>query len=155
MTLPLVPTYIPIKDAAVKYGYGLAELKRLAESGKIKAVKLPDGDMIVSENELEFPEIKTEEELKAYKDKHYADLEGKETWVSQAARKYEVPHQNIVRWIKAGYIRKFGMDQNKVLISEQDVAFYVGMHKKFGGKGRRLFNVTGFPQRPKTGPLAA
>ncbi len=36
----------------VKYGYALAELKRLAQSGKIKAVQLPDGDMVVSENSV-------------------------------------------------------------------------------------------------------
>ena len=61
-----LPTYIPIKDAATKYGYGLRELKRLAQSGKIKAVQLPGGDMVVSENELEFPVIKTKKELEAY-----------------------------------------------------------------------------------------
>ena len=154
MTLQAIPTYIPIKDAAKKYGYTLADLKRLAQSGKIKAVKLPDGDMVVSENELEFPDIKTKEELKAYKDKYYADLVGKETWVSNAARKYDIPHQNIVRWLQAGYIRKLGNEQNRTLVSEQDVAFYVAFHKKFGKKGRRLFDENGLPQRPKTGSLA-
>ena len=34
MTLSTIPTYIPIKDAAKKYGYVLVELKRLAQSGK-------------------------------------------------------------------------------------------------------------------------
>jgi predicted site-specific integrase-resolvase len=154
MSLPTIPTYIPIKDAADKYGYALDELKRLAQSGKINAVRLPGGDMVVSENELEFPIIKTKEELKAYKDKHYADLAGKETWVSKAARDYEIPHQSISQWIKAGYIRKVGMDKNRVLVSEQDVAFYANMHKKFGGQGRRLFDEHGLPYRPKTGPLA-
>lgn len=150
----VLPTYVPIEDAAKKYGYALTELKRMAQSGKIKAVKLPDGDMIVSENELEFPEIKTKEELQAYKDKHYADLAGKETWVSEAAREYKVSHPNIVRWVQAGYISNLGKEQNKTLISEQDVAFYADVHNKFGGRGRRLFDENGLPQRPKTGPLA-
>jgi len=149
-----LPIYIPIEDAAKKYGYGLLELKRLALSGKIKAVQLPDGDMVVSENELEFPEINTKEELKAYKDKHYADLAGKETWISKAARDYKVSHPNIVRWVQAGYIRQMGQDMNKTLISEQDVAFYAAMHNQFGKRGRQLFDEDGIPQRPKTGPLA-
>ena len=67
MTLPTLPTYIPIKDAAKRYGYDLDELKSLAQSGKIKAVQLPDGDMVVSKNELEFPEINSKEELEAYR----------------------------------------------------------------------------------------
>ena len=154
MTLPLVPTYIPIKDAAAKYGYALAELKRLAQSGKIKAVQLPGGDMVVSENELEFPVIKNQDELKAYKDKHYAELAGEATWISEAARKYDVPNPSVTRWVQAGFIKKMGVDKNRLLISEQDVAFYADVHKKFGGQGRRLFDENGLPQRPKTGPLA-
>ena len=149
-----IPTYIPIKDAATKYGYGLAELKKMAQSGKIKAVQLPDGDMIVSENELEFPEIKTKEELNAYKDKHYADLKGKTTWISKAARDYNVSQPNIGRWVQAGFISQMGKDMNKVLISAQDVAFYANIHNKFGKRGRRLFDKNGLPQRPRTGPLA-
>jgi hypothetical protein len=149
-----LPTYIPIKDAAAKYGYGLRDLKRMAQSGKIKAVQLPGGDMIVSENELEFPVINSKEELEAFKQEKYPELAGKTTWISQAAREYQVPHQSIVRWIQAGYIQKFGKEQNRLLISEQDTAFYSDMHKKFGGRGRQLFDDNGLPQRPKTGPLA-
>ncbi len=155
MPVSLLPTYIPIEDAAVKYGYGLAELKRLAQSGKIKAAQLPDGDMIVSESELEFPDIKTKEELKAYKDRHYADLAGKSTWISKAARDYQVSQPNVGRWVQAGYIQKLGKEQNRILIKEQDVAFYADIHKKFGRRGRRLFDENGLPQRPKTGPLAS
>ena len=154
MTLQAIPTYIPIKDAAKKYGYTLADLKRLAQSGKIKAVKLPDGDMVVSKNELEFPDIKTKEEIKNYKDKHYADLAGKETWISKASRDYKVSQQSIGRWVETGYIRQMGQDMNRTLISEQDVAFYANLHNQFGKRGRRLFDENGFPQRPKTGPLA-
>jgi predicted site-specific integrase-resolvase len=144
-----LPTYIPIEDAAVKYGYGLAELKRMAQSGKIKAVQLPDGDMIVSENELEFPVIKTKEELQAYKEQHYADLAGKTTWISKAARDYSINHATIVRWVRAGYIQELGKEKNRRLISKQDVAFYATLHKKFGMKGRKLFDQNGLPQRPK------
>mgnify|MGYP002641732890 CR=1 FL=1 len=154
MTLQSIPTYIPIKDAAKKYGYALAELKRLAQSGKIKAVQLPSGDMVVSENELEFPEIKTKEELKAYKDKHYADLAGKETWISKAARDYKVSQPNVGRWVQAGFIRQVGQNMNKILINEQDVAFYADMHNQFGKRGRQLFGEDGIPRRPGTGPLA-
>lgn len=52
MTFPTLPTYIPIADAARKYGYALDELKKMAQSGKINAVQLPDGDVIVSETSV-------------------------------------------------------------------------------------------------------
>ena len=150
MTLSTIPTYIPVADAAKKYGYDLDELKRLAQSGKINAVRLPDGGMVVSENELEFPVINTKEELEVYKSKKYPQLAGKSTWISKAAREYNVSQQSIGRWVRAGYIRKMGQDMNRILISEQDVAFYADMHNQFGKRGRRLFNDNGLPQRPGT-----
>jgi hypothetical protein len=149
-----LPTYIPIADAAKKYGYDLDELKKMAQSGKISAAVLPGGDMVVSANELEFPKINTKKELDAYKNKHYGDLQGKSTWISKAAREHNVPHQSIMRWVQAGYIRQMGQEMNKILISEQDVAFYAAMHNQFGKRGRQLFDEKGIPQRPKTGPLA-
>ena len=100
------------------------------------------------------PEIKTKEELQAYKDKHYADLKGKITWISQAERDYDIPNPTISKWVKVGYIRVMGKNMNRTLINEQDMAFYAAIHKKFGGQGRHLFDENGLPQRPKTGPLA-
>ncbi|MBN1306202.1 MAG: hypothetical protein JXA13_17330 [Anaerolineales bacterium] len=47
-----LPTFIPIQDAANKFGYDLPKMKELVESGKIDAVQLPDGDLIVSEGRL-------------------------------------------------------------------------------------------------------
>ena len=149
-----LPTYIPIADAADKYGYDLDELKKMAQSGMINAAVLPGGDMVVSVSQLEFPKINSKEDLRTYKDNHYAELKGKSTWVSKAARDYQVSHPNIVRWVQAGYIRQIGQDMNKTLISEQDVAFCAAMHNQFGKRGRQLFDKDGIPQRPKTGPLA-
>lgn len=150
----VLPTYIPIVDAAKKYGYALDELKKLAQSGKINAVQLPNGDLVVSEKQLEFPEINSLEELKQYKDTHFGELKDQATWIAQAERDYGVPNPTISKWVKDGYIQVMGKDMNRTMISKQDVAFYATMHNQFGRQGRRLFDDQGLPYKPKTGPLA-
>ncbi len=47
-----LPTYIPIEEAAQRFGLEVAQLRLLAESGKIEAAQLPDGDVMVKEDEL-------------------------------------------------------------------------------------------------------
>jgi hypothetical protein len=149
MTLQSIPTYIPIKDAAKKYGYVLADLKRLAQSGKIKAVKLPNGDMVVSETSVK--EKLKKEDLPEYK-KH-KDLAKNPIWLSEAERIYEVSTQTLSRWVKAGYISKIGLDGNRVLLNEQDVAYCAEIYKKRGGQGKRIFAEDGTPYKSKTAPL--
>ena len=150
MTLQQIPTYIPIKDAAKKYGYALAELKRLAQSGKIKAVQLPSGDMVVSESSVKAKQKK--EDLPEYK--KFSSLKGNPIWLSEAERKYDISTQTLSRWVKAGYIPKIGLDGNRVLLNEQDVAYCAEIYKKRGGQGRRIFAEDGTPYKPKTAPLA-
>ena len=140
-----LPTYIPISDAARKYGYKVAELRKMAESGKIDAVQLPDGDVVVSENRLGIPEIANEAELEEYKDQHYADLKGNPIWISEAARKYDVPQPTLSRWVSSGFINKIGIDKNRILLDERDVAYCSGIYKQYGGKGKRIFSSDGTP----------
>ena len=150
MTLPLVPTYIPIKDAAVKYGYGLLELKKMAQSGKINAVKLPDGDLVVSEDKLK--DTLPKEDLPEFK-KH-KKLAGNPIWISKAARRYDIPQQTISRWAKAGFIQTIGKDGNKIMLNEQEVAYCAEVYLKRGGQGKRIFSGDGTPYISKARPLA-
>ena len=151
MILPSIPTYIPIKDAAKKYGYALAELKRLAQSGKIKAVQLPDGDMVVSENSMN--EKIRKEDLPEYK-KH-AKLSNEATWASKVTREYNISHPTIKRWIQLGFIKTMGKQGNKILLNAQDVAYCAEIYRLRGGRqGQRIFAEDGTPYKPKTGPLA-
>ena len=145
----VLPTYIPIKDAAAKYGYALTDLKRLAQSGKINAAVLPDGDMVVSENSVQ--ESLKKEDLPEYK-KH-AELAEETIWVSKAARDYGISHSTVVRWAQLGYIRKMGKQGNKTLLSAQDMAYCAEIYNTRKGQGKRIFNPDGTPYTPKTGPL--
>jgi hypothetical protein len=150
MTLPAIPVYIPLEDAAKKYGYGLAELKRLAQSGKISAAVLPDGDMVVSEYSVKI-KVRKKEDLPEYKE--HKDLAGIPIWLSEAERKYNISTPTLSRWVKADYIAKIGLDGNRILMDEQDVAYCAGVYEKRGGQGKRVFAKDGTPYIPKTGPL--
>ena len=150
MTLPAIPVYIPLEDAAKKYGYALVELKRLAQSGKISAAVLPDGDMVVSESSVK-SKVRKKEDLPEYK--KYAELAEETIWVSKAARDYGISHSTVVRWAQLGYIRKMGKQGNKTLLSAQDMAYCAEIYNTRKGQGKRIFNSDGTPYTPKTGPL--
>ena len=145
-----LPIYIPIADAAEKYGYALDELKKMAQSGKINAAVLSDGDVVVSESSVKAKVLK-KEDLPEHK--KFADLAGKATWVSKAAREYDLPLSTISRWTQLGYIKKMGKQSNKTLLSAQDMAYCAEIHQTRGGQGKRIFNADGTPYTPKTGPL--
>ena len=151
MSLPILPTYIPVAEAAEKYGYDLDELKKMARSGKINAAVLPDGDMVVSDDSIKAKILK-KEDLPEYK--KFADLADETIWVSKAAREYDIAHQTISGWIKSGYIRKMGMQGNKRLLNAQDMAYCAEVYKFRKGQGKRIFVQDGMPCTPKTGPLS-
>lgn len=136
-----LPTYIPITDAARKYGYKLAELRKLAESGKIEAVRLPDGDVVVSETTVK--NTLRKEDLPEYKRyKHMAEVG---IGINEAAQKYSVPFSTLRGWVSKSYILKVGEDGQKVLLNEQDVAYCSAVYQKHGKQGRWLFNPDGTP----------
>jgi len=145
-----LPTYIPIKDAATKYGYGLRELKRLAQSGKIKAVQLPDGDMIVSEASVK--EKTPKEGLPEYK--QFIDLKGKGLGVRESADKHNIPLSTLQGWVTKKIVAILGTEGRKILLDQADVSYCAEIYHAIGGQGRRIFNPDGTPYKPKTGPLA-
>ena len=153
-----LPTFLPLSEAARKYGLEEARLRQLVEKGKIRAGVIA-GEMVVSEDEVkkrvekeQVPGVR-KEDLPEYQ-KH-AHLKGKPIWISEAERKYGVPNPTIWRWMKSGIIARLGMDGNKTLLDEADVAYCAEIyHSRNPKQGRRLFDDNGLPYKPKTGPLA-
>ena len=47
-----LPSFIPLPEAARRLGVDASQLLLLVESGKINAAQLPDGDVMVREDEL-------------------------------------------------------------------------------------------------------
>ncbi len=147
-------------------GATIDDLRRLVDKGKIKGAEI-NGEIYV--NTLTLPEeILKKETATEYAD--FSKLAGVEISIGEAARKYKVPHQNISRWKKKGLISETGKDKNKILVSEQDVAYCVAIYRKHSnsnknsksksGKisGHWLFTETGAPRpvkHSKRRPVAA
>ena len=87
------PDSPPLPEAARKYGLDEAHLRSPVESGNIKAAMVMD-NVVVDEGEVA-KTILRKEDLPEYK--KYAHLKGKEIWVSEAARKYNLLHPTILK----------------------------------------------------------
>ncbi len=146
-----LPTLLSLPEAARKYGLSEARLKTMIDNGKIKAAMIGE-EIVVNEDEVREKTIQRKEDLPEYK-KH-AHLKGSPIWVSKAARKYNLLHPTILKWVKAGVIKRLGAIGNKILLDEADVAYCAEIYHRFGAQGRKLFDDNGMPYKAKTGPLA-
>jgi excisionase family DNA binding protein len=140
-----LPTFISIPEAAHQLGVSEASLQRMIEAGSIKAANI-SGETIVSEASIR--ELTPKEQLPEYI--KYAQLKGTAIWISDAARKYGVPNQTIVRWVARGIIRRLGTDKNKVLIDQADMAYCAEIYRSHKGQGKWLFNADGTPYVPRS-----
>jgi len=146
LTIDMVlDTLISLPEAVRKSGLAETSLRALVEKGTIKAGKLPTGEIVVSEQDALAQKPTPKEELPEYK-KH-AYLKGVATWVGEAARKYNIPHPTISRWVTAGLIRSLGTSGNKNLIDEADVAYCAEIYHQRRGQGKWLFNPDGTPYK--------
>lgn len=142
-----LPAFLPLAEAARKYGLSAARLKTMVENGTIRAVIIK-GEIAVDENSLPIHK----EDLPEYK-KH-AHLKGTTIWISEAARKYGIASPTIAIWVQRGIIETLGHEKNRRLIDEADVAYCAEVYRKRKGQGKWLFNPDGTPYKPKTVPLA-
>ncbi len=156
MVIQALPILLPIDEAARKYGLDLSRLHDLIERGKIRAAIIA-GETVVNEEEVRDEAIEqnnlSKEDLPEYK-KH-AHLRGNPIWISEAARKYNLLAQTIWKWVKAGYIKQLGLNGNKVLIDEADVAYCAEIYRQRGKMGRVLFNSDGTPYKRKMSAFAS
>lgn len=155
MTALTLPTYLPIAEAARKYGMSVRHLKALINDGTIKAAMVMD-NLVVDEDEVRAKTVQRKEDLPEYK-KH-ASLKGNEIGLSEAANKYGVNAITIFGWFKKGIIseirRVTGLGGEKILLDEADVAYCVEVYKSIGGRqGKRVFDEHGMPYKPGTGRL--
>ena len=147
-----LPTYLPLPEAARKYGLDESRIRALVESGTIKAAMVGD-TVVVQESEVQNSgKPLRKEDLPEWK-KH-AHLKGTSIWILKAADDYAVPFSTIRGWVQKKYIRVIGSDGKKVLLNEQDVAYCAEIYHQRKGQGRWLFDSDGIPYKPKTGQLS-
>jgi predicted site-specific integrase-resolvase len=157
MTILTLPTYLPIAEAAHKYGMSVSRLRALINDGTIKAAMVMN-NLVVDEDEVrdKFARQKTlrKEDLKEYKKFKY--LAGQPIWLGEASRLYQIPQPTISRWVQMGIIKKLEPSGNKVMIDQADMAYCAEIyHSRQTKQGRRLFEKNGLPYKPKTGPLSS
>jgi len=107
--------YTTVDIAQDKYPVSAVQIETLIKDRKIRYVDSEFG-ILVNEDDLK----RMTESVDRSRFDH---LEGQEIHISAAARKYDIPHQNISRWIKANLIQVIGHNKNRVMINEADVAY--------------------------------
>ena len=132
-----VPTYLPLPEAARKYELSEKVLTQLIQAGKIEAVQLPSGELLVSANN-DPQKIRTREQIIAEK---FGDLIEQPITVSEASKRYKVLGRTIREWISLDYIQVVD-DSYPMKIDEAEVAYAPiggagGLFVRRGARARR------------------
>jgi len=146
-TLKSLPSYISLNEAGRRLGLNSVHLQDLIRTGTLKAIRMK-GETIVDEEKVdEIVSKPKKEDLEEYK--QFAHLAGEKIWTSEAARKYDIHHQTLSRWVRAGYIEKLDSDGYKTYLNKQDVAYCASVYEDRKGPGKRVFNKDGTPYQTK------
>lgn len=146
-----IPTYLPLADAAKKFGMSRKALTQMIQTGKIEAVQLPSGELLVAakDNGKNGQNWKAKEEIIA---EEFAHLRVKPITVTEAAENYGLHRDTVLEWTKKGYITslKQGGRGSRMELDEADVAYCAKIYYEQGGKrGVRLFDEYGNPYQLK------
>jgi len=115
-------TYIPLSEAAKRYGLDSVALTQAVESGKIKAVKV-NGGIAVAEEDIKRAGGRRDE-LWA----QVAHLDGMPVALEEACRRYKFGQASVYNWIGQGYVRVLEESRgrgrgHKRILNEADVAY--------------------------------
>lgn len=163
MVNPRIPTYLPLPDAAKKFGLSEKVLTRHIQAGKIEAVQLPSGELLVAAQNNGQDEPRTKEEIIAAEFDHLRD---NSISASEASRQYSelygipIRQPNFSNWAKAGFIRVKGHSGYRLELDEAEVAYcakiYAEKYHEYGGQlqGVQVFDKNGNPYRLKYREIA-
>ncbi len=155
-----LPVFLPLSEAARKYGLDEERLRELVEKGKIRAGRLPGSDeVLVSEDEVQKQAemqrglVQSKEDLLEYQ--QYNHLKGVEIEFGEAARKYRIPPATLHGWVSKSIVKTINRQGKRVTLDEQDVAYCAKIYEQRKGQGRWLFDKNGLPYMPKSTRLMA
>jgi hypothetical protein len=150
-----VPTYLPLPEAARKYDISENLLTQLIQAGKIEAVRLSSGELLVSDNN-DPQKIKTKEQIIAEK---FGKLRERPITVSEASQKYRVPGSTIREWIPLEYVHIINSGGYPMKLDEAEVAYCAEIYheRKAAGirSGAPLLDEDGLPYELKHPELSA
>ncbi len=149
-----IPTYLPLSEAAGKYNLSENVLTQLIRTGKIEAVQLPSGELLVSANSSP-QKIKTKEQIIADK---YGPLKRQPITVSEASQRYKVLNRTIREWVSLNYIQVVD-DGYPMKIDEAEIAYCAEIFHERKAAGVRsgvpLLDEQGLPYELKHPELSA
>ena len=147
-----VPTYLPLSEAAQKHGLSEQALTQLIQAGKIEAVQLPSGELLVIADKNSLPKTKAQ-----IIEEQFSHLRGQSITVSDAAEDYDLHRDTVLLWTKKGYITplKQGGRGSRMELDKAEVAYCAKIyHERKGKRGVRLFDEHGNPYQLKHPQLA-
>ena len=138
-----VPTYLPLSEAVRKYELSEKVLTQLIQAGKIEAVRLPSGELLVSADNKQ---PKTKEQIIAEK---FAGLRENPITVTEAAQKYNLHRDTVLEWKKQRYISVLKPGY-RMELDEAEVAYCAEIyHQRKGRSGVPLLDENGLPYQLK------
>ncbi len=130
-TITGLPTYIPLREAAIRCGVSETVLRRAVNDGIIRSVRLTGGKIAVADEDAAIVAAQIE-----------AIADGDElVSLSQAARKLQIDSSTVWWWYKHGWLEKRGSGpRNAILFSWKEAKkLHQLYHQRRGGqRGRRL-----------------
>lgn len=140
-----LPIYILLDEVVQRIGISQEALTRAIANGTMKAIKMPDGRILVSASDLAALEISLAA-LEISREQ-FAPLEGQKISLQGASRKYGVPPATLHSWLKQGLISLLVPGQHRgrpLALNEADVAFRAAIYHRVKGErgsvvGLRLF----------------
>lgn len=154
---PKIPTYLPLVEAARKYNLSEKVLTQMIQTGKIEAVQLPSGELLVAAEE-NGRKPKTKKEIITEKFSH---LCGQRINAYMAQQTHRIRYQNFIKWARAGYIKILHEEERLIEMDAADVAYCASIYKQkkedYGGKisGVKIFDEDGNPYQVKYPDLSA
>jgi hypothetical protein len=120
------------------------QLEKISKTDLITMVKHGTLSVMVTD-QAKLPYTMNAEELR----KQFQHLQGVEISIRDAARKYDVHHPTVSRWVTRGVIKVLRRDKNRIMVDEADVAYAASVAHSRPGRGKWLFDSDGQPYEPK------
>jgi len=124
-----LPTFISLREAAVRYQLGETVLRRAVKNGIIRAVRLTEGKIAVADEDAAVVAAQTK-----------AVAEGDElVSISEASRRLHIPPGTVSRWVSYGWLPQVaGGERGAKLVSWNRAQILASLRNRQGKRGRRL-----------------
>jgi hypothetical protein len=120
-------TYIPLKDAARKYGVPVEALTRLVRDGIIRLTHTKKGDSVITVSTVAAAADVIRQEIRP---EHYKHLQGKRVRLLEAGRRYDIEAVSLSGWVDRGYIYVHDRGFQRLELDTADVKYAVDVFKR-------------------------